>query len=664
MNPRRWLRHVAGVTLLSFFGGCAAQEDALPPDSLTALGSAVSTQRELPRFPLGSVMERRRPPKLLLDASGERASVNGPGYSLQYHQGAVDVAVRDEDIAGAAEPFHVMLSAAQFTRGEAALTLGNGRSQQAGRGVERIYDDGVVASINARPEGVEETWRFSNKPAGQGDLVLRLKVASNMTAAADAGELVFYDAAAGAGIRFGRTAWVSGDGTRTVLVPELNGDTIELRVPKALVDSSVYPATLDPLISPSSSSGINYYAPSVAMAPGGTGLTCYENYTIPSTPHIQCRRWTSFGTFTTIDPSSGTAAQYEPDVTYDSATGSFFVVWRDTRNGINQTYLTNITTAGALRDPDRRVSTVAPDNTQDQYSPRIACLAQTQANRNHCNVVWGQITGAGHSEAWTSDFQFRNPSYTYTYVSSGTQEVGVGVADTTLENYAPSTAADTTNFLTVWEKDVDGLGQTKIRGTVMAPGACTVEFLPTIATAGDLTGGLAFSETGNQTSPHVTWNGNTGTGYISYVTDRSGNRNVRIRRISYSFSGCTMSSNAGGTGVDVSVAAADQDFPMIACTANTIGSTCGVIFGNGSSPMSVNARLFTTSNSSPYLSFAAPMFQVGGTATKRQTPRMGASSSQFGVVYDQRTGIRWQVGGNTVSNAGAVGTAGGIIVSP
>ncbi len=672
-----FVRNVALGVLASLVVGCASGTEASATEADTPVddprsgelpaphgGASPST---LPRTPmLASLGLSRRPPRFVLHDGAQTADVTGPGYTARVDGGEVAVSVQDAS-SRASVPLQLQLHQESISRGGKDFAEG-GVNEASGRGVKRVYKSGVVANLQAQPEGLEQTWAFATKPAGGADLVVRVPYSTAMNPVDEGGGLLFYDPIAQIGLRVGRTAWVSGDGTRTALVPMLVDDAIELRVPADVLETSTYPAILDPLFMPSNTSGTDYYASSVASAHTGETLACYENYAVAATPKIQCRLWSGTpGTFTTVVPSTGAGAQYEPNVTYDRATSSFMVVWRDMRGARAQTYMTNVTTAGTLRIADTYISSGrAPDNTFAQYSPKVACLFKTVNTTGHCNVVWGAITGNSRSEAWTSDFQFRSPSFNYVYVSSGSQEVGVTVANVTLENYAPSTAADTNNFITVWEKDVDGLGQTKTRGSVMAPGGCTIDFLPTIATAGALTGGFAFSETGNQMSPNVIWNGNTGVAYVTYVTDRAGNRDVRIRRINYAanFGGCAMTSNAGGTGTDVSAAASDQDYPVLACVATTLGSSCAVTLTNAGAPGSINARLFTTSNTSPYMNFVAPMFAVGG-AGNRQTSGIGGSGTTFQIVYDERTasGV-WKIGANSFDTSGTVSLASGVMASP
>lgn len=110
--------------------------------------------------------------------------------------------------------------------------------------VDRTIGD-VVESVEMRGEGVEVSWRMESQPRGAGDFVVRQRIQHEGAAERTR-----------RGIRFPGEHLSVSDGTfidasgRSIAVPAvLHGDTIEYRIAANIVESSAYPAVLDPTIS-------------------------------------------------------------------------------------------------------------------------------------------------------------------------------------------------------------------------------------------------------------------------------------------------------------------------------------------------------------------------------------------------------------------------------
>ncbi|MBL8749501.1 MAG: hypothetical protein JNK78_10105 [Planctomycetes bacterium] len=107
----------------------------------------------------------------------------------------------------------------------------------------------VTERYDARRDGVEQSFVFATRPAGEGDLVVRLAVETTMTARTETdGTLFFHDGEVG-GVRIGHVTGVDRDGRRTRgSLRTLDASAIELRLPADFVDGASYPMTLDPLL--------------------------------------------------------------------------------------------------------------------------------------------------------------------------------------------------------------------------------------------------------------------------------------------------------------------------------------------------------------------------------------------------------------------------------
>ena len=189
-----------------------------------------------------------------------------------------------------------------FRTPEAASVDAEGRLLRRGSAVEEILEN--------KPDGAELSWTFPAKPAGEGDIEVRVAASGLDYAGVTAGGLHFRERASSLGIRFGHATWIDASGTRTDVAARWDGGEIVMTVPASAVESGSYPAMLDPILGPE----------------------------------------------TTLDsPVTGPASggQQSPSAAYDPATGVYFVAWSDTRSMTNfQVFGTRISPGGAVLDPD------------------------------------------------------------------------------------------------------------------------------------------------------------------------------------------------------------------------------------------------------------------------------------------------------------------------
>lgn len=115
-------------------------------------------------------------------------------------------------------------------------------------GQEVHYEHGGVREVYApRVDGIEQSFVIAAKPAGEGDLVVRGEVATDLplVAASDRGLCFERD---DQGITFGAVTGVAADGAKADGALQLRGNRLELRLPAAFVEHAAYPLTVDPLI--------------------------------------------------------------------------------------------------------------------------------------------------------------------------------------------------------------------------------------------------------------------------------------------------------------------------------------------------------------------------------------------------------------------------------
>lgn len=106
----------------------------------------------------------------------------------------------------------------------------------------------VIEHLQNADAGVEQSWQFPWKPEGAGDLTVRVRLAGLDAAGETATGHHFVDPVSGLGVRYGKASWVDRLGVTTEVAAQADGSELVLSVPAAVVDGSVFPAVLDPVI--------------------------------------------------------------------------------------------------------------------------------------------------------------------------------------------------------------------------------------------------------------------------------------------------------------------------------------------------------------------------------------------------------------------------------
>jgi hypothetical protein len=197
-------------------------------------------------------------------ADGFQADTSGfvatsAGTALRVDAGSLHVSGRTGALA---------FTTTSVARGGDALALALRGTAVDEVGSVRIDRSGVTEILAPVLAGVEQSWEFAATPEGDGDLVVRVRVDGHTAVERAGGGLSF----AVTTERFGQTAeppghsyggsgsavaerfsyspatWIDATGRRTALAVAWHDDAIEIRVPADVVDTSAYPAVLDPTI--------------------------------------------------------------------------------------------------------------------------------------------------------------------------------------------------------------------------------------------------------------------------------------------------------------------------------------------------------------------------------------------------------------------------------
>lgn len=348
-----------GLLLLAL-GGCSSERipEAAPAEQTTT-PTAQSTTPTLPNVDLSTVMRRahfgyRAEGQTFTgghDSYGVKATaedlkvwpVYGSGLGTFEQSSTTPFTASVESIQRGAQ--HLEGAASAMVRDDATLAISRGA---------------VVEHLENQEEGVEQSFEFAARPNGTGDLEVKMAVTGETFVGETENGLHFVDPISGAGVRYGVATWVDAKGVRTQVDADFVEGRIVLRVPEAVLESSAYPAVLDPIIGPEIAIDTPVYSgaygdqrDTVVSYANGQFLVAWSDYRYQGVSDIYGVRVSTAGTV--LDTSGmpiGVAkgTQVLPAVATDGT--NWMVTWADARTVNYDIYAARVTAAGVVQDPD------------------------------------------------------------------------------------------------------------------------------------------------------------------------------------------------------------------------------------------------------------------------------------------------------------------------
>jgi hypothetical protein len=243
---------------------------------------------------------------------------------------------------------HLGLAVRSVERGGNSFWSGSaaGSWQAEGLLVERELGMGVAERLEAREEGVELSYLLEHRPAGFGDLVVRLGVDSSLGApqleSAERLEFLTGSPGLGSGVFVGAVTGIAADGERCAGWLDYQDGELVFGLPDDFVERAAYPLLLDPLVGPVlglSSEGMFFnnddFRPDLAFdADSAQILVAWERQVSASETRVFARRFSEAGVATsnTVQLSSlpviaGSAGR--PAVANISGSNRWSVVWQE-----------------------------------------------------------------------------------------------------------------------------------------------------------------------------------------------------------------------------------------------------------------------------------------------------------------------------------------------
>jgi len=311
-----------------------------------------------------------------------------------------------EMIAGA--PF--LLRTASLTRSETAYDVDVLAVEATDNG-GLLFDRGAAVEwLENRGDALEQGWTFDTPPAGRGDLAVFVEATGlPFTEATDTG-LHFADPDTGLGFCYSHAVWLDADGRETP-VPALRlGGQIVLVVSAETLETSTYPAVLDPIIGPEFGSDNPLYVPARNR-------------------------------------------QSAPSIAFDGE--NYLAVWEDRRNSSTNT---ESDIYGVIIEPSGELIETAgiriADDAGSQVAPTVAF------NGTHYFVSWANDGGTVHGARITT-------------AGVVLDSEGIPLSDATTVSVSTATASDDNGWLVAWIDKTSGMiyyNLVSATGTVSTPG--------------------------------------------------------------------------------------------------------------------------------------------------------------------------------------------------
>lgn len=216
---------------------------------------------------------------------------------------------------------------------ESAATVDDAREH--GGTVRYEHGAGIVERYDVRADGVKQSFVFASRPAGNGDLVVRMHVQTPLMArdGEDLETLVYRSAGYG-GVALGGVVGIDALGRRAAGTMNLAGEVLELVLPAAFVDAANYPLVLDPLFttffSTTPGSSLVEFDPDAAFdETNDTYLLVWERVYSATDTDVMYRRMSRTGVLGPLSAvSTALTQEINPSVGNLNARDTFVIAWQ------------------------------------------------------------------------------------------------------------------------------------------------------------------------------------------------------------------------------------------------------------------------------------------------------------------------------------------------
>tara|TARA_R110002072_G_scaffold302930_1_gene489893 strand:- start:35736 stop:37958 length:2223 start_codon:yes stop_codon:yes gene_type:complete len=265
----------------------------------------------------------------------------GLAGSLQVDFGATNVAITPLLGPDAPQSMPLTIAASQVMRGSEALHgFGERKAQlRSDDVIDFALGHGVTERFVTREDGLKHSFFFASRPAGSGDLAVRLTVQTLLACQANAhAEQLQFSAGTLGSIHIGAVVGIDRTGQRADGYMRFDGEHLDLVLPAAFVDSANYPLELDPIISGAINAGRSFSDtnPDIAYdTSNAVYLVAYESVASATDQDVWAQRITYDGVRLSnpILIASNAHRSTYPTVGNCNSLDNFLVAWEDNGSG-------------------------------------------------------------------------------------------------------------------------------------------------------------------------------------------------------------------------------------------------------------------------------------------------------------------------------------------
>lgn len=394
---------------------------------------------------------------------GDQVHAIGPDFKARFDRAGITFTPALRDRIATSAP--VQLELESIRRGEHLIVAADGSTRPTLEGDSVVYQrgDGIRECYEVRSDDLHQTFHFAHRPPGDGDLVVRMRMATRLPVhASDDGGLACELAGIG-GVTIGGVTGLGADGRSAPGTLRTAGEHVELVLPAAFVDTAMVPLVLDPVIGAkidftTGQSG----APAVAFT-SGYYLVVWEQRYSATDVDIVGQRVSATGTLGPLTMIYDAASwAIKPKVAcLKGGLPRFLVVWEE------DTTLTFTRIRGCSVNLAMTVSTpvtIAGGSLEYLHAPDVG--GDRTGSTSYAMVVWeNENLGIQARRVFVPNLP-GNPAV-FSAFPEFTVEANAGGAQPTTnsEPAISKSAGDVGRYLVVWRRS--GSGNASIRARLM-----------------------------------------------------------------------------------------------------------------------------------------------------------------------------------------------------
>lgn len=463
----------------------------------------------------------------------------GPDYQTRFEPKGVTFTPA---LPTAERLYPLTMSVTGYGRGEPELAVGPAKISDEGF-TANYKRAGFVESYEHRQGGLKQSFTFTQLPGGSGDLVVSMKVDTDLQVAGQSADGGLNFLHGNMGVSIGAVVGIDANGARVTGSMAYTNGSIEMRLPATFVNNAALPLVLDPLVGP--------IFPATTTFDDADLDVAYD-----LTNNVYLATWrrrfstTSYGIRgQRIDDAGGLIGGYfgintstvfpAPRVANVGTEDAFLVVWAESGNILGRSVLASTGVVSAL--------TTILDTADSLGTPDVG---GESAIDNEAIVVWENFTNNTiEAKQVNVDGDVSPPTVT---PFAAVAEIGDSIA--TYTNSAPrisNSGGTTGHHCIVWSRQFTSAPETTVRAAIINRNLGILDdFLA-----------LTNSSDGDSDLPSVDGDGrNWVVAWENEAVSASGDNNIQARAIGWNANGAAPNQGYLATGiVDVDVGINDDE---------------------------------------------------------------------------------------------------------